>query len=100
MQAEAALEQSDEHDGTGSVGWPRSLSKAQVNESNREYADGVRGARAAVDSALASALPLLTGARVAGEPGRVLTVNNLRSRPASGLVRFRGAQPVAALEDR
>ena len=50
------LFQYDEHNGAGQAGWPKVMTRAQVQEQNREYADDIMSARTSVNTLLNSGL--------------------------------------------
>ena len=50
------LFQYDEHNGAGQAGWPKVMTRAQVQEQNREYADDIMSAQTSVNTLLNSGL--------------------------------------------
>jgi alpha-mannosidase len=80
------LFQYDEHNGAGQSGWPKVMTRAQVEEQNREYADDIRSARASVKTLLNSGLLQLAHGTNA-ITGRTVVVYNPLSWPTTELVR-------------
>jgi hypothetical protein len=83
----------DEHNGSGQGGWPKLLSRAEVQKQNLEYARAVQSARASVTDLLAKGVAHLASAPRTSAGQRLLLVYNPTSWTFSGFSSLSGRGP-------
>lgn len=96
-EARLKLLKYDEHSGAAQVGWPKLMSRAEVDEQNKEYVDYVESSRADVQYLIDSGVETLLSQKPQALPSVV--VFNPLSWERSELVRIKLA-PGLALRDR
>ena len=79
------LFQYDEHNGAGQSGWPKVMTRAQIEEQNREYADDMKSATTSVDTLLKSGV-MQWMQQTKPAPNRTVVVYNPLSWQTSQLV--------------
>ncbi|MBS1822243.1 MAG: hypothetical protein JST61_09750 [Acidobacteria bacterium] len=75
----------DEHNGSGQGGWPKLLSREEVQESNQQYANYLHSARTSVANLLSTGMKRLATEPDASAGQKLLLVYNPASWPFSGL---------------
>jgi hypothetical protein len=83
----------DEHNGSGQGGWPKLLTRAEVMESNQEYAGYLQSARRSVEQLLDEGAKLLAAEHRPSTGQRLVMVYNPHSWPFTGMSRL--SQPGA-----
>jgi len=80
----------EEHSGSGQVGWPKLMSRQEVDDQNRQYVEYTREARREVDTLIRDGLKTLLSQQEQ-TAGRTLVVFNPLSWERSDVVQLRGA---------
>jgi len=90
----------DEHSGAAQVGWPKLLSRAEVDLQNKEYADYARTSRADLEYLIDTGIETLLAQKPSAGPAVV--VYNPLSWPRTDVVRLRVAlgQKLKGVKDR
>jgi hypothetical protein len=79
----------DEHNGAGQGGWPKVMTREQVEEQNGEYSEDLRSARSSTNEMLQTGIPLLVAGKTHSAPSdsqRYVAVYNPLSWQTTQLV--------------